>query len=922
MILKRKPILSAAAGFAVALSAFAHVEPLSAQGANTNPGGWQANEDDALLLQLNIKNFKLTYDVRGYQTDRGVCLDLADVVQSLDLPIRIDKKSRRATGWLFAEDQEITIDRSSNTVQNVNNEGANTGPVPLANEIYDTPEGWCVDTDALSTWFGIDFKPDLFNATVRLESETDLPFMAAIERRKRAERIKPRRAAFDLSQYPESKMEYRTWRTPSVDVVADVEVRNNSGLGGRVEFFAAGEALGASYTARVSTDNNLKPQTLRFRAYRSDASGGLLGPLGATDVAIGDVETVPGRLVGQTGVGRGAFVTNRPLNQTSRFSTTVLRGTLPSGWDAELYRNGQLLAFQGSRDDGRYEFIDVDLFFGRNDFEVVLYGPQGQIRRERSSVPVGTSQIEPGQTLYWAGVVQENRDLIQLRSLGDLPNQQPREWRWGAGIERGLSKRTSAGFGVHNLVRNGMRRTYTEATLTHSFSFVQAELAAAHEFGGGVVADFNTLGRVGNVNFGTNARVFFGEFRGEFSQNDIDYQGSVNASTSLQIGKLSLPLQAAVSHSKRPNGESINAFSLITNVNAGRTSISAQILHEKDSGRPQNDRTDITIIANRRWRDVRVRGNAVFSAAGPNKGLDSATVRVEADVHEEGVLQGDLDYTSSSDEFRLTAGYTHRFKEFSLRGDAFVTSRGGVGAGIQAAFSLGPDPSSGGVRVSHSKLAKNGAAAVTVFRDDNGNARRDEGEVVLENVLVEAGLRRTDAITGENGTAIVDELRPFHPVLVGIDESSLEDPFLAPVSKGIVVTPRPGVAAEVELAVSPTGEVEGSLLGVTGTEQSGVRLQLVDKRGAIVSETISEFDGFFLFQRVPYGEYRLRVSDEAVKALDVDAALSLPDGRRVFRIGRGADIVRFGTVKLAPANAIDPPDMRPAGPTIAAAGAD
>lgn len=909
----RKPILGAAASFAVALGAFAGSEPASAQAAGSQSSGWQANEDDYLLLQMTIKNFKLTYEVRGYQTDRGVCLDFADVVQTLDLPIRIDKKSRRATGWLFAEDQEITIDRSSNTVQNVN-----TGPAPLANDIYDTPEGWCVDTKALSRWFGVDFRPDLFNAAVRIESETDLPFMKAIERRKRAERLKPRRATFDLSQFPQTEMEYRNWRTPSVDVVADIEVRNGSGFGGRAELYAAGEALGASYTARISTDDNLTPQTLRVRAYRSDSSGGLLGPLQATDVAIGDVETVPGRLVGQTGVGRGAFITNRPLNQTSRFSTTVLRGTLPAGWDAELYRNGQLLAFQGSREDGRYEFIDIDLFFGRNDFEVVLYGPQGQIRRERSSIPVGVNQIEPGQTYYWAGVVQDNRDLIQLGTLEGSRAQEPRKWRWGTGVERGLSKRTSAGLGVHNLYVNNARHTYTEATLTHSVSFAQFELAAAHEFGGGVVTNLNTLGRVGNVNFGANARVFFGEFRGEFADNDIDYMGGVNFSTALRMGRLSLPVQGAVSHAKRANGESINTFNLITSLSAGRLSLTAQLAHEKDSGRPENDRTELSLFANRRWRDIRLRGNATFRLNGPDAGLESANVRLEADVAEDGVLQGDLDYFAGNDEFRLTGGYTHRFKEFSLRGDAFVTSRGGLGAGIQAAFSLGPDPSTGGVRVTHSKLARNGSAAVTVFRDDNGNDRRDAGEEVLKNVLVEAGLRSTDAVTGETGTAMVDELRPFFPVLVGIDESSLEDPFLAPSSKGIVVTPRPGVAAEIELAVSPTGEVEGSLRGVTGTEQSGVRLQLIDKRGAVAAEAISEFDGFFLFQRVPYGEYRLRVADEAAQALNVNAALSLKDGRGVFRIGRGEDIIRFGTVKLSPAHNKDPPDNRTAGPTIAA----
>ena len=195
-----------------------------------------------------------------------------------------------------------------------------------------------------------------------------------------------------------------------------------------------------------------------------------MGPLNATQIAAGDVESLPGRLTGQTAGGRGAFVSNRPLGQVSRFSTTTLRGTLPAGWDAELYRNGQLLAFQDDRGDGRYEFLDVELFFGRNDLEVVLYGPQGQIRRDKTSVPVGFNQIEPGETYYWAGVVQNNRDLFDL---GTGLQNGPQKWRWGVGVERGLDERTSAALGVQSLYFDGARRRYVEGAVMRSLGAVQ-----------------------------------------------------------------------------------------------------------------------------------------------------------------------------------------------------------------------------------------------------------------------------------------------------------------------------------------------------------------------------------------------------------------------------------------------------------------
>ncbi|MDJ0978465.1 MAG: carboxypeptidase-like regulatory domain-containing protein [Erythrobacter sp.] len=912
MFFHRHRFRNVAASIAATLSAFAMIAPVSAQAQDATvspPPTWEASEDDFLLLQLRIKQYKLTFDVRGYRTNQGVCLDLADVIQSLDLPIRIDKKSRRATGWLFAEDQSFTIDLDSDMVQSVNSSGSNARG-PIGDDIYQTPEGWCADTKALSQWFGIAFKPDLYNSIVLLESEESLPFMQAIERRSRAARLQKRRpATFDLSKYPTADMEYKPWRTPSVDIVARAGTRTG-GLGGdqttaNVEIFASGEALGASYNARFATDETMRPQSLRLRAYRNDPQGELLGPLKATEVAVGDVETLAGQLTGQTAIGRGAFVTNRPLGRPARFSQTSLRGVLPTGWDAELYRNGQLIAFQDDRGDGRYEFLDIDLFFGRNDLEVVLYGPQGQIRRERSTIPVGLNQIEPGQTYYWAGVVQNDRDLIEL---DDEAVTSPQRWRWGVGVERGLDQRTSAAIGAQSLFFAGKRRTYAEGALARTIGSLQFELAGAHEFGAGSVTELNALGRLGKFNFGADVTVAFGNFQSEFVDGEIDHRVGFNFDTSLRLGRLAVPVQGSVSRLRLRDGSKVNQILTTASITAGRLALSAQIDHQSEvaggaSGGgegPGRDDTRFRLLANTRFRDVRLRGNATFLVDGPDAGLETVDVRMDMDLDERSELQGQLEYASVNDEFRLTAGYTRRFDQLSLRGNGFVTSLGGVGANVQLAFSLGPDPVSGGVRVTQTKLARSGQAAVTVFRDEDGDGQRDPDEELLKDVLVEAGLRRTNAVTGENGRTIVDDLNPFQPVLVGVDESSLGDPFLAPAIKGVVVTPRPGVIAKIELPISPSGEIEGLLLNPSGLEQPGVKLELINKDGAVTAATISEFDGFFLFERVPYGRYSLRVAEHAAKTLQVAPNLPGSEGADSVEVKRGSDLVRLGAVKLTP----------------------
>src|SRR5207245_9253723 len=106
--------------------------------------------------------------------------------------------------------------------------------------------------------------------------------------------------------------------------------------------YAAGEFAHLSYDAQVTTTSTGRPSLLRLRAFRSDPDGHLLGPLQATHFGFGDVEGLDSRLSGSLAAGRGAVITNRPLTARTAFDRTRIEGDLPTGWEAELYRTGEL----------------------------------------------------------------------------------------------------------------------------------------------------------------------------------------------------------------------------------------------------------------------------------------------------------------------------------------------------------------------------------------------------------------------------------------------------------------------------------------------------------------------------------------------------------------------------------------------------
>lgn len=857
-------------------------------------GEWQAHEDDQLLLELRSSGFRLGEPLRGYQAPAGVCVDFGDLIRALDLPIRVDPRSRRATGWIFAESETLLVDRDSGMVQ------ASHGRSPLvAGDILDSPEGWCTSLAALSRWLGVALKLDLSNLAITVETTRKLPLLAAIERKSRAARLRSPVESFDLAGLPRADTPYRAWRAPAVDLVLGAAWRApHRGPAERElrgEAYLSGEAFGTSYDARLTTTATGVPDQLRLKAYRIDPAGGLLGPLGATQLALGDVETQDGALTGQSAVGRGLFLSNRPVAMPSRFATTTLRGELPAGWDAELYRNGQLLAFQSDQGSGRYVFDNVELRMGENGFEVVLYGPQGQIRRERTSYPVSAESVPPDKTWYWAGLVQPDRDLVDLSGFMADPLT---GWRWGVGVERGLDRRTALGLGVQSLVLGTRRRTYGEATLRRGLGPMLVELAGAKQLHGGrgSVVSAQMLGRVGGVNLRANVLWAMGGYESEVIGADQAREFGLSLDQELRLGSFRLPLQLGYRRALARDGTRTEERLLRTSLMVRGLSLTAELSDTRQQGPRadgQREGSKLRLMANTRLGGLRLRGNARFRLSGADKGFAAAELTAERTLNPRTDLSLRADYDRVARKADFGLGLVRQFRRFSLRGDGRLSSRGDLGFGLSLAMSLGPDPVDGGWRVSANKLAQFGSAAVTVFRDENGDGLRQTGEEPLEGVGVATVGRGEPATTDASGAALVDGLQPFREVLLAVDPGSIADPLLAPKGRGVVLVPRPGVAAEIQLAVTPTGEVEGTMFDSAGEPREGVALELVNGSGQVAATTRSEFDGYFLFDRVPYGDYRLRIGRASAETLGVAAETG-----HGIRIDRKAPIFQAGAVRL------------------------
>ncbi len=876
----------------------AHAQASAPPAAPTQPlsdRDWQPDPEEQWLFDLRTDRFSLGQGIRGYARGADTCLDLGDMIRALDLPIRINRELRRATGWAFDERRTLLIDREAGRVEVASN------VIRLAaGDIIDTPEGWCVRPQLLASWLGVTLNVDLSNSIIRVVSDAPLPFELAAERRARAARVRPA-AVFNLADLPQSQRPYALWQAPSVDVIATTEVRRAADGGTaarlRYEIFASGEALGASFDARLASDEQGVPASLRVSAYRSDPAGTLLGPLRATHVGAGDVTSLMTPIALDSAVGRGAIVTNHALDRPAAFDRTSFRGDMPAGWEAELYRNGQLLAFAAPDASGRYEFLDVELIYGMNQFEIILYGPQGQVRREVRTLPVGLDSIPTGQSQYWFGVVEEGVDLIPL---GD-PTGDPlrRGLRAVAAFERGLNPKT--GIGLYASSRTYDRRRYSgvEVALRRAIGATLLEAGGGWQSGGGMAARLLWTGLLGRGSFQAESLWLTGGYLTDRLPLGVTSAHGLTIAMPLRLGTVVLPTQFDARYRHFVDGSARIEANGRLSATFRRLSLTTRVQwHQTTRPGAADPPPDVTagLLASVRVGRVRVRGDVRLGLSGAAR----TAVAISADwrVADHSDWRAELGYDADGRIGRAALAYTRRFDRFALTAQAQGSTDGAVGAGLTLSVGIGPDPTNGGIRFSRERLASQGQAMAEVFRDDNGDGLRQADEELVPGVILTAGNAVADTPTGATGRALIDALPPHRAVMIGIDESSLDDPLVRPALPGVVIVPRPGVVTTIQLPLVAAGEVEGMLLTTAGSGMEGVDLELVDARGVVRARTRSDFDGFFLFESVAYGNYQLRIASLSAQAVGVVATLG------PVTLSRAQPRARLGDRRLTPTDQI------------------
>lgn len=269
----------------------------------------------------------------------------------------------------------------------------------------------------------------------------------------------------------------------------------------------------------------------------------------------------------------------------------------------------------------------------------------------------------------------------------------------------------------------------------------------------------------------------------------------------------------------------------------------------------------------------------------PNPALRDLNLTADRRFGDTLVRVGVTQQLSRKRDTRLAASLARLFRTFDVSVDAqYDTGSGTLLLGARVGFSFGWNAARRRYALGRPGLARSGSVLVSAFRDIDADGRRGPNEPAVSGLQFRSG--GSEVTTDKDGNALLTGVGEGRPAEVALGTGSLDDPYLSPVREGLEFVPRPGRTHEAPFPVVTISEVEGDAVFVSASGSRGVanvRLHLVDAQGAIISAARTEYDGYFLFGRIPPGSYKIHLDEIQTKQLSIRLAkettvTASPDG--------------------------------------------
>ncbi|WP_321492145.1 SPOR domain-containing protein [uncultured Desulfobacter sp.] len=837
----------------------------SAEVAENAPG--IIRDEHQVILNVEYERFVLNDGLLGYSDSQRLFIPLSEISRTLDFNINVNAEKGTASGWFISEDRTFSLDMSKGRVV--------TGPKTLAvpsdgiaaadGEIY-------VDSSLLSQWFPVDFQLDFANQSIAVNPREKLPFQKRIEREQGWIRLEGQ--SDDGTRFPRKNSEYGMLSVPFADLGLKTSYsdRDDGNDGYKTDFYLSAKGDFGKMNSEVYFSGNDKEgvDTSRITLRRKDPNAQMLGPLKATGISAGDIRVAELPMIGG-GLERGIGVTNAKILRPREYDTTYFEGNLPPDWDVEVYRNGTLVGSQRVGIEGQYSFSDVPVYYGKNDFKLVFYGPQGQERIETKTINVGNDLLKKGEHEYQITLSQKNAQVYDPDETIDLEDEDTPKLNFL--YSYGLGGNLSVGGGLSSQEVGGDRHNYLNFGAKKSFDNLYLSGDFLQDTRGGNAVEMLAQTGINDISLRFKKRFYNGLDTTSGSLNDLKSQTAVSASGKIDK-KGELPdIPYTLSYGETEKDDSTYRYL------DGRLSANIKNINLSSGLRwSENDESDDAASwtgdfqTTAQLGDFRLQGRLTYDL-DPDPTLTAAELsnflRIDDNLSAELSLSK---YMDDQKELAGTMGLNWKHDNFTLSPQFSYDDRGNWQAFLGISTSFGMEPRSGKLKASSTRMADSGAVSARVYHDKNYNGTFDAGDEHIDGAVVKAVQSDKKAESDETGVAFLTGLQKYKPTDIVLDKSTLEDPFWEPIAKNLSIVPRPGHVEQIDIPVVTTGEIDGRIVieSEDGEKKylSNVKVQLIDEKGKMVQETRSAYDGFYCFQKILPGKYSVQVTPEDDQNID------------------------------------------------------
>ena len=824
-----------------------------------------------------------------YQNNR-LFLPATYLSDDVEVPITYDIENHRLTGYIGSESNTVLIDFNQNTGRS-------------GKDMFDfTPDDYLYYDDEL--FISVELMDKILNTlsefdfasqSLRVTTAGNLPFdveLSRLQKQKRFDQVAKEKEAARLAALNKDVYMQKNWlQLPFLDLSARYSISKSKGRSStdNLSYTANATFLTGGFDSEFNAYSSSTDEdpVLTFKTAREDETGHILGLFKHLEMGDTYAYTNAENISATAGVGF-KMSTESALSPDGK--TYTFRDALPLGWQVELYRNEELLGYQNQSNDGYYEFKDIPLLLGKNKFKLVFYGPQGQTKEREEIIFFNGNVLNRGKGRLRMNYINKNRMLIETRK-----KQRPSTLGHNAFIEAGYGITDYLTVNV-SAIADSLERYHEwppQSAFRKDKEYVAGDLSlfAYGIFSSiGTVVDLEnsapTLDYYGQTSLWdwdlTVQNTYYGKAvtaRNLFRATTIENETTVRLNKNLSLWRLKVPFSYSFHHftvtdEKDTQTEHTVSVSQTLPFNIY---LNAQYQNYRYFGAAPSER--ITLVANRVRGPWTLRGStsydfsydrmyntdfSVYRSLGPRikAGARYAYQSRNLSMHSyESLYSANLSYLTKYGYISLEAGTSSWHNSY-----AFI--------GYNMSFL--PDARNHRLYASGSKLQGTGALSAFAYMDANGNGVYDDEEDILPgaDISIKPRVNTFDSHKKTSqGNSMLTHLTAYRDFDVDVDISGIEDTLSLLNTAGTrTIKLRPAQVAYLSFPIVGTGDIEGT---VYKQNASGKRVPFrgalinLYKDGQLISNKVSEYDGYYSFPQTPLGTYTISIDSAQAEELNL-----------------------------------------------------